>query len=168
MNEASFFVQPPVVLQTKSLWRVVKIWVETWLFSWSSRHHGVLIWVHIFKMWPKLTVAYTARIQLYLEIRIFAVYWPKSQVYLNGAFWVAWSPNHSLCWRVWPSVFITSHFQQWRCAGATPVTRPRPIMPCAHSQSSRWCDFFFFLIFEFEFRIFIDSPIWQRAGWKLR
>ena len=29
-----------------------KIWVETWLFSQSSRHHSMLIWVHIFEMCP--------------------------------------------------------------------------------------------------------------------
>ena len=29
-----------------------KIWVETWLFSWSSRHDGMLIWVHIFEICP--------------------------------------------------------------------------------------------------------------------
>ena len=31
---------------------------------------------------------------------------------------------------------------KWCCANATPVTYPWPIMPWAHSQSSRWCVFF--------------------------
>ena len=62
---------------------------------------------------------------------------------------------------------------EWRCASATPVTCPWPVMQCAHSQSSRWWVFFpesninfhnwiavFSKIIEyiFEFRIFVDSP----------
>ena len=30
---------------------------------------------------------------------------------------------------------------EWRCAGATPVTCPWPVMLCTHSQRSRWCVF---------------------------
>ena len=110
----------------------------------------------------KLTVAYTACIQLYLEAPHFCRPLTKIEQVLLGcleskplSLLPCWALNFvsfyfSLCHQHLPQ--FLSHLtlsSEWRCASVAPVTFPWPIMQCAHSQSSRTCVFFHSRIYIF-------------------